>query len=145
MIRVGISILALLLVAMTACCASKSESELQVTEAWVRAMLPSSNVTSAYGKFSNQGAVSIEIVAITSDSFSRVSLHETRIQQGVSRMESHSSWILQPGNDLVLQPGGLHLMLMQPTRDIQVGSEITLIVTEKSGKTFEFLLRVEAR
>lgn len=108
-------------------------------------MLPKSTATSAYGKFHNQGPVPIEIVAVTSDSFSHVSLHETRIEQGVSRMESHSTWVLQPGDDIELRPGGFHLMLMQPTREIQVGSEITLVLADKSGKSFEFVLPVEAR
>jgi len=143
--RVGNSISTLLLAAMMASCATERESDLHMTGGWVRAMLPNSTATAAYGKFNNQGPAPIEIVAISSDSFSRVSLHETRIEQGVSRMESHSSWILQPGDDLELRPGGLHLMLMQPTREIPVGSEVSLIVSDKSGKTFRFLLPVEAR
>ena len=36
-------------------------------------------------------------------------------------------------------------MLMQPTREIRVGSEIALILEDKAGKTFEFVLPVEAR
>lgn len=143
--RVGISILTLLLAAMMTSCAIEPESELQMAGGWVRAILPSATATSAYGKFNNQGTVAIEIVAISSDSFSRVSLHETRIQQGISRMESHSDWILQPGDELELRPGGLHLMLMQPTREIRVGSEITLTLADKSGKTFQFVLPVEER
>jgi copper(I)-binding protein len=142
---VGISIFALFLAAMMPCCAREPLADLQLTGGWVRAPLPNSSATSAYGKFYNQGTAAFEIVAISSDSFARVSLHETRIQQGVSRMESHSTWILQPGDDLELRPGGLHLMLMQPTREIKVGSEITLILADRSGKTFEFRLPVEAR
>lgn len=135
----------MLLALMVASCASDTEPDLQLTGGWVRAMLPNSTATAAYGNFNHQGTAAIEIVAIRSDSFSEVSLHETRIQQGVSRMESHSSWILQPGDDLQLRPGGLHLMLMQPTREIRVGSEIALILEDKAGKTFEFVLPVEAR
>jgi len=130
---------------MMASCASDPEFDVQMTGGWVRAMLPNSSATSAYGIFYNQGTAAFEIAAISSDSFAHVSLHETLIQDGVSRMESRPSWILQPGDRLELQPGGLHLMFMKPTREISVGSEITLVLADKSGKTFEFLLPVEAR
>ena len=108
-------------------------------------MLPNSSATSAYGNFINQGTETIEIVGIGSDGFSEVSLHETRIQNGVSRMEPHARWTFAPGDSTELKPGGMHLMLMKPTREILVGSEITLILEDKSGRKFKFLLPVEAR
>lgn len=130
---------------MIASCDSDPESDLQMTGGWVRAMIPNSTATAAYGKVNNHGTAAIEIVAFSSDSFSHVSLHETVIEQGVSRMESHSSWTLEPGDSLELRPGGMHLMLMKPTREIRVGSKIPLVLTDTSGNTFEFLLSVEVR
>ena len=139
-----IAIITLVLLTMMACSATEHEFDLQMTEGQVRAMLPGSTVTAAYGRFTNHGTEAIEIVAFSSDSFSQVGLHETRIVQGVSRMESRPSWTLQPGEELELKPGAMHLMLMEPTGEIGVGSKVRLIVKVKTGKTFEFLLPVNA-
>ena len=128
-----------------ACDAPESRSPLTLTEGWVRAMPPGSAVMSAYGTFSNQGTESLKIVSASSDSFSSVGFHETRVEADVSRMERQSGWTLEPGKVLELRPGGKHLMLMQPTRELAVGSEITLILVDDAGTNFEFRLRVEAR
>jgi hypothetical protein len=36
-------------------------------------------------------------------------------------------------------------MLMEPTHEIDVGSEVSLILKDKTGKTFEFMVPVETR
>ena len=143
--RLGISIIALALTTVMACSAAEPDTHLKMTEGRVRAMLPGSTVTAAYGRITNLGTEPIEIVGFSSDSFAEVGLHETRVRQGVSRMDSHPSWTLQPGDELELKPGGMHLMLMEPKVEIIVGSTVSLSLKDNSGKTFEFKLPVEAR
>ena len=130
---------------MIACGASEPEPGLVMSASWVRAMPPGSSATSAYGTLTNQGKESIHIVSVASDSFSSAGLHETQVEHGVSRMKSHSSWTVEPGGHLKVQPGGKHFMLMQPTRAIELGSEITLTLVDESGKEYAFRLPVEAR
>ena len=108
-------------------------------------MPPGMNMTAAYGRFVNSGAGAIEIVTFESDSFASVSLHQTTTEEGTSRMKPVQAWSIEPGATAVLEPGGLHLMLMQPTREIAVGSTVELSLTSASGQSYHFMLKVEAR
>jgi hypothetical protein len=103
------------------------------------------NMTAAYGRFINSGADTIEIASFESDSFASVSLHQTMIEDGTSRMKELKHWSIEPGTAAVLEPGGLHLMLMQPKREIVVGSTVELTLISTSGHGYHFTLRVEAR
>ena len=58
----------------------------------------------------------VTIVGASSPAFGEVSLHETRIVDGVSRMRALPELRIAPGDSAVLKPGGMHLMLMQPQR-----------------------------
>ena len=102
------------------------------------------NMTAAYGRFVNSGADTIEIASFESDSFGSVSLHQTMIEDGTSRMKELKHWSIGPGAAAVLEPGGLHLMLMQPKREIVVGSTVELTLISTSGQGYHFLLKVEA-
>jgi len=102
-------------------------------------------MTVAYGRFINSGADTIEIASFESDSFASVSLHQTTIDDGMSRMQELKKWSIEPGATAVLEPGGLHLMLMQATREIVVGSTVQLTLISTSGQSYHFTLKVEAR
>ncbi len=58
-------------------------------------------------------------------------MHESVQAQGVSRMREVGPPLMLPAHaEIALQPGGLHLMLMQPTRALRVGQPVPV--------TFEF-------
>jgi len=108
-------------------------------------MPPGAGMTAAYGRFINSGADAIEIATFECDSFASVSLHQTVMEDGTSRMKELKTWSIKPGAAAVLEPGGLHLMLMQPTREIVVGSTVELALISTSGQDYHFTLKVEAR
>ena len=143
--KLATATIALFSVSMFACSEKTPDPTLEMATGWVRALPPGSAATSAYGNLKNNANEAIHIVSFKSDGFSNTSLHETRIDQGVSRMEHHSNWTIGPGEQLELQPGGMHIMLMQPTRDVETGSEVKFTLTDETGKTYSFSLPVEAR
>jgi len=102
-------------------------------------------MTAAYGRFINTGDETIEIAAFESDSFANVSLHQSTIENGTSVMKPVKAWSIEPGTAAVLEPGGMHLMLMQATREIATGSTVQLALISTSGKRYPFTLQVEAR
>jgi copper(I)-binding protein len=73
-----------------------------------------------------------------------VSLHHSSTENGISSMQEQGIVQLEAGASLSLEPGGLHLMLMRATRDLEVSDEIEIGVTT-SGKRYVFKLPVEAR
>ena len=130
---------------MLACSGNATNAHLSLDNGWVRGMPPGTNMTAAYGRFVNSGAATIEIASFKSDSFGSVSLHQTTIEDGTSRMQELKHWSIEPGATAVLEPGGLHLMLMQATRKIVVGSTVELSLISTSGQSYHFTLKVEAR
>ncbi|HLF31523.1 MAG TPA: copper chaperone PCu(A)C [Xanthomonadales bacterium] len=102
-------------------------------------------MTAAYGRFTNQGATTVEITSFRSDSYEQVTLHRTVNENGISRMEQQTGWSQSPNTAMVLEPGGHHLMLMNPMREVRPGDSIGLTLISASGEEFPFKLPVEAR
>ena len=135
----------LLMLSLAACGPAAAPPGLSLEDGWVRAMAPGMTMTAAYGRFVNNGPERIEIREFGSDSFEDVSLHETTIEGGVSKMQRLPGLIQEPGTGTVLAPGGLHLMLMRPLREIRPGDEVSLTLTATNGERFRFTLPVRAR
>lgn len=128
-----------------ACGQAHPEPTLRLADGWVRAAPPGSGMTAAYGKFTNAGSRAIRISGLHSDSYKDVSLHRTMIEHGISRMQPMPDWQLDAGTTIVLEPGGYHLMLMQPLREIHPGDHVSLVLTTTGGEKFEFSLPVGTR
>lgn len=78
----------------------------------------------------------IGLSAVTTADFDSVSLHKTEMDDGFVRMRPVEGPLRIPqGTELVMRPGGLHLMLMEPTDEVTVGGNVTLAVEFADGST----------
>lgn len=118
---------------------------LSVEDGWVRDVPPGMSMTAAYGAFTNHGTETIEITSFSSDSFTNVSLHRTTAEDGVSTMKQLPGMRLAAGSSALLKPGGMHLMLMDPSREIQAGDSVGLNLIAENGVQYQFYLPVETR
>lgn len=84
-----------------------------ITDGWVR-MAPGMPMGAAFAVLRNPCARGVEVVGASSPAFGDVSLHETRIEGGMSRMRAVPRLPLAAGGSAELRPGGLHVMLMAP-------------------------------
>jgi hypothetical protein len=114
-------------------------------DAWVRPVPPGQSMTAAYGRIENRDARARTIMGWTSDTFDRVSVHQTDVRNGVSSMRELAAIGLLPLESMPLEPGGMHLMLMGARRELRVGDSIKLTATDDSGTQWEFTVPVEAR
>jgi copper(I)-binding protein len=116
----------------------------QVRDGWVR-LPPASGMTmmAGFGRIENHCPTPVTIVAARSAAFADTSLHETRIVDGISRMRPVPELRIAPDAAAVLKPGGLHLMLMEPTAPLKAGSRIAVeFELQGGGKLLgEFELR----
>lgn len=108
-------------------------------------MPPGSEMTAAYGAFTNHGAAAIELTTFRSEQFGSVSLHATVTEDGVSKMSPQGAFILEPNGSMILEPGGLHLMLMKPESQLSEADQVDIEVVTEEGKIFRFKLPVETR
>jgi copper(I)-binding protein len=96
-----------------------------------------------YARIENPCHDPAALTGARSAAFADVSLHETTIVDGVSRMRPVPRLALAPGRVVTMQPGGLHLMLMQPTDALKAGDHVAIDFTLDDGRTLsgDFVLR----
>ena len=110
------------------------ESDLAVESGWVRAMPPGQPVTAAFMVLVNQGDRERRLESMSSPLAGRVELHRTVQQGDRMRMEAVADLVIAPGESVTLEPGGLHLMLMDLRRPLKVGESVVLQLTLDGGE-----------
>ena len=107
----------------------------QFVDGWVRLAPTPRPMAAGYGKLVNACASPVAIVAVRSEDYAGVSLHQTSEVEGVSRMREVDSLPIAPGQSLQMQPGGLHLMLMQGKRALGEGDTVRIEFELADGST----------
>lgn len=115
----------------------------QVREGWVRLPPMAMPMMAGFGRIENRCATPVTIVGVSSPAFADVSLHETRVVDGVSRMRALPELRIAPEAAAMLAPGGLHLMLMQPRAALAPGGTIVVEFALQGGGVLrgEFVVR----
>lgn len=114
-----------------------------ITGGWVR-MAPGMPMGAAFAVIRNACAQPADVVGAASPDFADVSLHETRVERGVSRMRAVARVPLKAGGTVELRPGGLHVMLMEPRRDVAPGGRVRVEFLLADGRRIAADLPVRA-
>jgi hypothetical protein len=119
---------------------------LEIAHAWIRTAPPGAMMQAGYAILRNSGDAPLVISGAHSEDFGDVSLHQTLEENGVERMRALGEVTLAPGARLVFAPGGRHLMLMQPRRELKSGDRVKIHLDTKSGDgaTAEFRVQDDA-
>lgn len=134
------ALLLLLCLPMAACARDCAP---QVKDGWVRLMPGNMSMQAGFGRIDNPCPMPATIVSASSPAYGSVELHESRVVDGINRMREIPELRIAPDGAAVLQPGGLHLMLMQPKATLQPGSRVAIVFKLKDGR--ELLGEFEAR
>ena len=115
----------------------------QLRDGWIRMLPDGMPMMAGFGRIENHCPTSMTIVKASSAAFADTSLHETRIIDGISRMRPVPELRIAPEGAAELKPGGLHLMLMQPTTPLKAGSKVAVEFLLQDGRKLlgEFELR----
>ena len=108
-------------------------AELEISQLWVRAAPPTARVMAGYMNISNNGTTPVQVVAVSSPGFAATELHRTVVEDGVARMEPVGQLEIAAGASVSLEPGGLHLMLIEPKQIPQEGDSVTLVLHRADG------------
>lgn len=113
------------------------------SEAWIRLPPPAASVAAGYVQLRNDGAHN-RLLSATAAGFGQVQLHAMRMDGEVMRMQSLPDGMPLPaGAVTALQPGGYHLMLMQPQRPLQPGQQVPVRLRFANGgeQRVDFVVR----
>jgi periplasmic copper chaperone A len=113
-----------------------------VTDAWVRQVPPAARMTAGYLNIHNPGPAELVIVGVESPLFGSIELHGTVMEDGVARMRHQETVAVAPGETVRFEPGGLHLMLMQPVDGIPSSGTIEMSLVLDNGERLEFIAPV---
>lgn len=118
-------------------CAAARAEQLSISDAWVREAPPTSQVLAAYLHIDNPGAKDVAIVGASSPQFATVELHRTEIVDGIARMVAQPRLVIPATGRVSLEPGGLHLMLIQSLKPLQRGDQVEIEFQLDSGATLK--------
>lgn len=100
-------------------------AELSVTDAWARPTPPMARVGGVFLTLTG-GDREDRLLGASSPVADAVELHTHRLADGVAVMESVPAIPVPAGQTVVLQPGGLHIMLIGLGAPLKEGQNLTL-------------------
>ena len=122
--------LALILLLMFSPIAS---AELDVRDPWIKNLPASVPVRAGYMTIHNPQSKAVSIVSLRSNAFASIEIHQTIEQDGMMRMEQVPSLKIESNSRVQLVPGGLHLMMMNPSEPTQPGDLLEIVIVLDDG------------
>ena len=141
----AMKIFALALIALTL--NSLYAGDLQIKDAWIRAVPPSSKATAAFMTLVNKSETPVLITGGSCPVAGEIKpMITTKQGDGVMGMSFVDSFSVPAGGKRILEPGGDHIMLMKLTEVPKSGSTVSLVLnTQSGGKTGHIHLEVPVR
>lgn len=94
------------------------------------AEMPMSAVSAAYMTLENHGENPLRLITAATPAAGIVEIHETTIQNDVMQMRPvEGGIIIAAGDSVVLEPGGLHVMLLDLQHELVQGEALALTLT----------------
>ena len=121
--------------------------ELRLDDPWARATPPGTTVSGGFLTVRNLGDRDDRLVEVRSSASREVQIHEVRSDGGMMRMRPLVNGLVIPaGASVSLQPGGYHLMFLQPQRPFAGGDVVvaTLVFEHAGDVEVSFQVRGEA-
>lgn len=132
----------LLLLASGASLAAAPACRPVLEEGWIRAAPPGATALAGYGRLRNGCSRAFVLSDVRAKDFAMAMIHETRVQNGVSRMRHAGRLAVPVGGVLELAPGGTHMMLMHPRRNLKEGDRVRVELVLSDGLSIPAELEV---
>jgi len=114
--------------------ANAQPSSIQIDDAWSRATLGQSRTGAAYMTLATGATSADRLLSASTAVAGKVELHNHIVVGNVAQMRPVDAIEVAPGSPTVLQPGGLHIMLVDLKAPLQAGTSFPLtLVFEKAG------------
>jgi len=141
-------LLAFLLVGLLALPAAAHRYELgtlTIGHPWSRPTAPGMPMGVAYLTITNNGKVPDALVAASTPAAAHVEFHETTITDGMARMRPLQEVVIAPGQSVKIEPGGIHLMLVDLRSELVTGKPVPLTLEFRVAGRITVELSIEAQ
>jgi len=119
-----------------------ADEAVTVAHAWVRATAPGQRVAGAYLEISS--AAPSRLVAASSPVAGSVEIHSMRLENGIMTMRQLESLELPAKQTVKLEPGGLHIMLLDLKSPLKPGDKVPLRITLQYADRSKTVVEVQA-
>lgn len=109
-------------------------------DGWVRLGPMAMPMMAGFGRIENPCPQPVAVVSARSPAFGDVSIHESRVVDGVNRMRELAELPVAAKSSATLAPGGLHLMLMRPSAPLKEGDKVVVTFKLKDGREISGVL-----
>ena len=121
--------------------AGASHGQVQVTDAWARPTLQGQTATGAF--MSLKSADGARLIGAASPVAGVVEIHEMVMEGDVMQMRELADGLPLPaGQEVVLEPGGYHLMFMDLTGPLVEGEKLPVTLTFEKAGSVEIILDI---
>jgi periplasmic copper chaperone A len=126
------------------CLSTAAFAELVVEDAYVRGLPPGVDTTSAYMTLRNTSDADLQLTGAASPIAREVTLHTTMNHDGMLHMQHVQSVTIPAHGELVLESGGIHLMLAGLKQSVVEGTAVELTLQFADGSTQQLSLPVRS-
>lgn len=121
-----------------------TQGEVTIGHPWSRPTPPGTPMGVGYMAITNNGTSDIRFASAMSPRAKRVSIHESRMTDGVMSMRPLENGLIIPAGETVeLKPHGYHLMLEKLNSPLKEGERIPLTVTFEGAENMDVELNVQ--
>lgn len=124
---------------------SAALAEVKVEAPWIAEAPPGAPVLAGYMQLHNEGEQAQALTGASSPAFAQVELHKSAEKEGVARMAKQERVEVPAQGSIALAPGGLHLMLMRPSKPLKAGDSVPLSLQFESGERVELEVPVRKK
>lgn len=122
--------------------ATSNEDMVATMNAWVREALPGAPVNAGYMTLINISDQDLTLESVDAENFGNVEIHNMATVDGMMKMQKVAGLIIPASGKVSLKPGGMHLMLMQPDKEVANGDQVRMKLNFSSGQTQTLTLAV---
>ena len=122
-----------------------SKEELSIHDAWIPEAPPRVTALAGYMTIENGSGNARTLLGASGTHFERVEIHQTVYEKdtGLARMIARDQIDIAPGERFRFEPGGYHLMLVNPKKALKDGQTVplTLVFDDGSRPRVQFEVR----
>lgn len=111
-----------------------AETAIEIKNPWVRSAPPNVSVMAGYLQLSNHSHETITLNSLSSKQFHSVEIHRTVHHEGMAHMKRVEPLTLEGNQEILFEPGGYHLMLMDPHKPLNKGDSVHLKLIFSNGE-----------
>ncbi len=124
-----ILVFTLAIVVFSSSCTAPAAEGVEVRDAWTR---PAAQGGNGAVYFVIHSAAAEELIRVSSDVAEAVEMHESTTNGDVMEMRQLQSVTLRAGKEVLFEPGGPHIMLVNLEQDLKAGDEIEVTLHFKN-------------